>query len=698
LIIFLVKGQLVFADLLPAEDQTRHAPDALRRRIRQVLRRGYLAVAFALLMAIPSWAQQAPNNLAAKSLEELMNIQVTSASKKEQSLSQVAAAIFVITQEEIRRSGALNIPDLLRMVPGLDVGQINESTWAISARGFNLQSANKLLVLIDGRAVYTPLFGGVYWDTVDVPLEDIERIEVIRGPGGTVWGANAVNGVINIITKNTADTQGGLVTGGAGSEAQGFGTVQYGGKINEDNKYRVFTKYLSNDHFQDLDGQDGNDSWHLLHGGFRVDSTLSAKDSLTTQGDLYKGNEGAVIVHSVLLPPDNVNVNELAQLSGGNVLTRWSHTFSSRVDTTVQFYFDMYDRDGPEADESRATIDFDFQNHIRLGARQDLIWGAGYRHTDDETVGTIDQAFVPANNAGELFNVFIQDQIALAADRVSLYVGSKFANDYFTGFDVEPSVRLAWTPNTRRTFWASISRANRTPTQRDAGLNAALAALPGPAEVVLLGNPNMKSEHVIAYEAGYRAQPSNRVSVDVAAFFNSYNGLESLEPEPAFFDATSVPPLVVHPILLDNQLDGTTAGVEASVNWKVTHRWTLSPSYSFLEMNLHTDPTSQDTVSVADAEGSNPSHQAQLRSHMEFHRGINWDASAYFVGALPSQTVPSYTRLDMQLSWRLGERVQVSLVGQNLLKDHHEEFSDFLQSVNSSLIKRSAYAKFTWQF
>jgi iron complex outermembrane receptor protein len=208
----------------------------------------------------------------------------------------------------------------------------------------------------------------------------------------------------------------------------------------------------------------------------------------------------------------------------------------------------------------------------------------------------------------------------------------------------------------------------------------------------------MKSEHVIAYEAGYRAQPSNRVSVDVAAFFNSYNHLESLEPGPEFFEATPVPPILVHPIFLDNQLHGTTAGVEASVNWKVTHRWTLSPGYSFLEINLHTDPTSQDTISVEDAEGSNPEHQAQLRSHLEFPRGISWDANAYFVGALPAQLVPSYTRLDMQVSWRVAERVELSLVGQNLLKDRHEEFSDTVQSINSALIKRSAYAKFTWQF
>ena len=652
-----------------------------------------------LYWAVPVWPQQRPgSNLAQASLEDLLNIQVTSVSKKQQTLSRAAAAVFIITQEDIRRSGATNIPDLLRMVPGLDVAEINANTWAISARGFNLQFANKLLVLVDGRAVYTPLFGGVYWDTLDVPFEDIERIEVIRGPGGTVWGANAVNGVIDVITKGAAATQGGLVTGGGGSLAQGFGTMQYGGKIKKETNYRIFAKYLNNGPFADLNGQNADDSWHLLHGGFRLDTNLSAKDSLSTEGDFYNANEGAVIVHSVLSPPANVNEASTAILSGGNVLGRWNHIFSSRRDVTLQFYIDRYTRDGPESDDFRDTFDFDFQNHIALGTRQDLIWGLGYRHTADKTVGTIDQAFLPANSAGDLFNAFVQDQITVKADRIALFVGSKVSNDYFTGFDVEPSVRLAWTPSNRRTFWAAISRANRTPTRRDVGLNAALAALPGPVEVLLLGNPNMKSEHVVAYELGYRTQPVNGLSLDVAAFFNTYQGLESLDPSPAFFDSNSLPPVLVHPILLGNGMHGTTQGVEASVNWKATRRWTLSPGYSFLHMNLRTDATSLDTTSVRETEGSSPNHQVQLRSHMELWRRASWDANAYFVDNLPAQLIPSYTRLDTQVSWRLAERIELNLVGQNLLQDNHEEFNSFLQSVNSSQAKRSAYAKFTWQF
>ncbi len=643
-------------------------------------------------------AQTPPGDLTQVSIENLMNMEVTSVSKKEQKLSQVAAAIYVITQEDIRHSGATNIPDLLRMVPGMNVAQINSSTWAISARGFNFQFASKLLVLIDGRAVYTPLFGGVNWDTQDVPLEDIERIEVIRGPGGAVWGANAVDGVINIISKKAEATPGMLVTGGGGTQAQGFGTVQYGGKITGSTSYRIFTSYQSNNHFPDLNGQNAEDGWHLLDGGFRADTKLSQKNSLTTQGDLYTGSEGAIIVHSIFSPPDNVNVERLATLSGGNILGRWNHIFSSRCDTTVQFYFDRFKRDGPSAEETRDTIDFDFQNHVVLGARQDLIWGLGYRHSVDDTEGTVDQAFVPADSSRQLFNLFVQDQITLKPGRTYLYVGTKLEDSYFNGFELQPSVHLAWTPSTRRTFWAGISRASRTPTRRDVGLDAVLAALPGPSEVVLLGNPKMKSEHVIAYELGYRAQPTERFSIDVTAFVDTYHNLESTEPLPSFMDTGSVPPLLVFPKLLDNKLHGTTDGVEAFIKWKVLNRWTISPGYSFLQMHLHTDSTSLDTTSVVDAEGSNPRHQAQFRSHLELWRGFAWDANAYFVGRLPAQAVASYTRLDTQLTWRLMESVSLGVVGQNLLKDHHVEFNDAFQSVNSSQVKRSAYAKLTWQF
>ncbi len=308
-------------------------------------------------------------NVADLDVSQLMDVRVSSVSKTEQKMSRVAAAVFVITREDIRRSGATSIPDLLRMVPGLDVAQINANSWAISARGFNHQFSDKLLVLIDGRAVYTPLFAGVYWDVQDVVLEDIARIEVIRGPGAAVWGANAVNGVINISTRKASDTQGGLITAGGGSQELGFGTAQYGAKIGEDFSYRVFLKGFDHNHFPDLAAKDAADSWYLLHGGFRLDGNLSSKDSATFQGDIYGGSEGSQFSHIVsIAPPVNLNVNGSAELAGGNILSRWNHVFSAGSDTTLQVYFDRSERFGPQSNEDLNTFDLDFQHHLAVGA------------------------------------------------------------------------------------------------------------------------------------------------------------------------------------------------------------------------------------------------------------------------------------------------------------------------------------------
>jgi iron complex outermembrane receptor protein len=636
------------------------------------------------------------------SIEELMNESVTSVSKREQKLSQAAAALFVINQEDIRRSGAVNIPDLLRMVPGLDVAQINANTWAISARGFNHQFADKLLVLVDGRAVYTPTDGGVNWDTQDVPLQDIERIEVIRGPGATVWGANAVNGVINVITKQAKDTQGVLLTAGGGTQEQAFGTAQYGGKIGEDASYRVFTKYLDHNDLPDLTGRLTNDGWHLLHGGFRVDGSLSANDSVTAQGDIYRGREGAEIEHiASLSPPVNETVQGLGDLSGGDILGRWNHVLASGSDTTVQVYFDRYSRLGPSTFEARNTVDLDVQQHRRLGSRQDLVWGAGYRRSADRIGGTLDGAFVPAEQTIQLFSAFVQDQITLAPERAFLTLGTKLEHNAFTGFELEPSIRMTWTPSARNTLWAAVAEAARTPDRNDAGgdFNIVAFSLPNgtPAELGIVGNPQQKSEHLLATDLGYRVQASTRVSVDLAMFYNRYRELRTLEPGAPILETDPVLHYDI-PLVYSNQMHGMTQGLEVSAHFKVTDRWTLSPGYALLHMKLRTDPGSQDTTSVPDIEGSSPRHQAQLRSSMTLPRGFAWDTSIYFVGALPAQQVSSYTRLDTHFSWRVAEPLELSVVGQNLLKPLQVESNDLVTSVNPAQVKRSVYAKFTWTF
>lgn len=641
-------------------------------------------------------------DLTQMSLEELMNEPVTSVSKKEQKLSQVAAAIFVINQEDIRRSGALNIPGLLRMVPGLDVAQINANTWAISARGFNHQFSDKLLVLIDGRAVYQPTSGGVNWDTQDVPLEDIERIEVIRGPGATVWGANAVNGVINVITFQAKDTQGALLTAGGGTLDKAFGTARYGGAIGEEVSYRVFTKYLDRSDLTDLNGQNANDGWHLLHGGFRVDGTFTPKDSVTLQGDLYSGREGAIIEHiESIATSDNENVRRNADLAGGNVLGRWNHVVSSRFDTTTQFYFDRYTRSGPESNEERNTIDFDYQQHLILGSRQDLVWGAGYRRSADRIGGTIDESFIPSARTLQLFSAFLQDEITLRPDRVFLTIGMKLEHNDYTGFEVEPSIRMAWTPTSRNTFWAAASQAARTPTRDDVSGEFNIAAFPlpdgTPAVATIDGNYQEKSEHLLATELGYRVQANTWISIDVATFFNQYRDLRSVEPRLPFAVSGPVPYTEI-PFVFGNLLHGTTEGIEASAHFKITDRWTLSPGLAWLKMHLRADSISLDTTTAANIEGSNPGRQAQLRSSLNLSHGFSWDTSIYFVDGLPAQQLPSYTRLDTRLSWRPAERVELSLVGQNLLKERHVESNDIGTSVTASQVRRSAYAKVSWRF
>jgi len=659
----------------------------------------FLAICTATAAGYAQQAQSPAVDLASMKIEDLMNVHVTSVSKQDQKMSQVAAAVFVIAQDDIRESGATTIPDLLRMVPGLNVAQINSNTWAISARGFNSQFADKLLVLVDGRTVYTPTLAEVFWDTLDVPLEDIERIEVIRGPGGTVWGANAVNGIINIITKEAGETLGGLLEAGGGTVNQGFGLAQYGAKTRGGGTaFRVFTKYFNRSHFPDFSGQNGHDGSHLLHGGFRADSTSSKGDSTMLQADLYSGAEQETIVHSELSPPQNITVPRHVSLSGGDILGSWGHSFSSRSDLTLQAYLDHYTNSGPEARETRDTVDIDSHYHLLIGSRNDLSVGMGYRYTRNRTVGTIDQAFVPPHEDGHLYNVFAEDQITLQPDRWFLYAGVKLEDNYFRGFAAEPSFRIAWTPSTKQTLWAAVSDAHRAPSYRDVGLKATLAALPGPAAVVLLGNRGFEDEVVLAYELGYRTQIYKRLSIDLASFFNRYYDLQSIEPLPPFIEPNTSPALLILPKTFANNLYGTTGGVEASVHWKVTDRWTVSPGYSFLKIHLHTKPASQDLGGPADIAGSNPVHQAQLRSHWEFARGFGWDANAYFTGPLTEQLVASYTRLDSQLTWDLLERVQLSLVGQNLLSDHHVEFNDDLALVNSSAIKRNVFAKIVWTF
>lgn len=636
-----------------------------------------------------------PVDLTNATLDELINIEVGTPSRVPQPVSQVAAAIHVITQEDIRRSGATTIAEALRMAPGLDVARIDSSRWAISSRGFNDFFANKLLVLMDGRSVYTPLFSGVYWDVQDTLLDDIAQIEVIRGPGAAMWGANAVNGVINIITKNSADTQGTLINAGGGSEEQGFGSVRYGGKIKEGLTYRAYVKYFNRDDFKQLNGgPDGADEWDMYRGGFRTDWQISDQNSLRVQGDLYSGTVGQAIDITSATSLVSGKFEGRGEVAGGNVLSSYQQTFSETSDLTLQLYFDRTERTDLASREIRNTYDLDFQHRFGL-PRQELLWGFGYRLTTDElsdgVAGQNSLRFTDPERNDQLFSAFAQDVITVHPDDLKFTLGAKLEHNSYTGFEIQPNARLVWEPNADNTVWAAVSRAVRTPARFEHTLDAYFSQ--GAFAGGILGDPMYDSEELIAYELGYRVKVSSRVSLDLALFYNDYNDLR-------VFDFVGIrpvpPPRFGIPIFSpSNAMTGETYGGELAVNWRVCRNWRLFASYTALDMQLH-GKTAAGIFPEA-AEGESPHHQLQLRSYYDLPFNLQLDGSVSYVDALPTRGVPNYTRVDLRLGWRPCESFELSIVGQNLLDDRHPEFGPgFL--VNPNEIERSVYAKATWRF
>lgn len=643
---------------------------------------------------------QSRHDLTEVSLEDLMNIEVTSVSKKEQKLSKAGAAVFVITQEDIRRSGATNLPDVLRMAPGVHVARIDANTWAISIRGFTDRYGDKVLVLIDGRSVYTPSFSGVYWDQQQAPLENIERIEVIRGPGGTVWGANAVNGVINIITKGAEATRGALVSAGAGSETTADGLVQQGGALGSRGGYRVFARYFNVGNAVSERGRDAADGWHALQGGFRSDLRLSARDTMTVQGDVLRTRAGQPVfqVFSNALPLQKM-YDDKVTVAAGNLLGRWNHTLANGSDTSLQVYFDRYRRVNQGVIEVLNTIDVDFKHHAPLGARHDVVWGLGYRATSDHFTPGVSVAFAPARRTYGLFGVFAQDEIKLT-NALSLTLGSKFEHNAFTGGEAEPSAQLVWTPTSRQAVWLSAARAIRQPARTDSGLQVDVAVFPlqqgGFGVLKLIGAANPHAEQLHDFEIGYRTQVSKRLSLDLATFVSYYHHLQTTEPGEPYFTASPAPPHLVSPLVFDYKAHARNYGGELAATWNATSRWRISPSYAFLHMKVAPDPSSRD-ASVAEVAGYTPRHQFQIRSLWNLRRNLEWDSSLIRVSGLPSGNIAGYTRVDSRLGWRFGEYLELSVTGQNLLRPQHLEYPDAYQVLHTE-IERSAFVKMTWRF
>ncbi len=646
----------------------------------------------------PRRPRRPPADLTEMSLDELANLEVTSVSKKEQKLSEAAAAIFVITQEDIRRSGLTTIPELLRMAPGVDVARIDGADWAISARGFNDKYANQLLVLVDGRTVYTPLFSGVYWELQDLPPEDIERIEVIRGPGAAVWGANAVNGVINIITKEAKNTQGGLLTAGGGDKEGGFGTVQYGGTLGGKGYYRAFAKYFDQQPYWGPKGVGPADRRDLLHGGFRTDWQLSRRDGLTVQGDLYTGGVDGRLVVTSLTPPYNSGTYGRSERRGGNLLGRWTRTLSDGSDLSLQFYYDAYHRQNyRQLLEKRQTFDLEFQHRFRPSERHEIGWGLGARYSGDDVEGSFFVAFNPPRFRDRLFTVFAQDEIALVPERLHLTIGSRFEHNDFSGFEGEPNIRLLWSPDPQQSLWGAVSRAVQTPARNDRGLvlNPVVFVAPDGLPAVafaLRGAPSARTQTLLAYEIGYRRQISPRLSVDVASFYNVYDNLRTYKPGAPYVDSDPARHGVL-PLYFGNRMHGHTFGMDAVARWNMTGRWRLNGSYSWLAMRLHPDPA---TIAGATA-GQNPQHQFNAHSYIDLPWRVQFDTSLYFVAALPTPQIPSHYRLDTRFARRFGEQGELSFGAQDLLSSRHPEF---LPTGATQLFEvgRSLYGKVTWRF
>ena len=623
------------------------------------------------------------------SLEQLMEIEVTSVAKKEQTVWETAAAIYVITQEDIRRTGVTSIPEALRLAPGVTVNRIDANKWSIGVRGFGSRLSRSVLVLIDGRSVYTPLFAGVYWEAQDTFMEDIDRIEVIRGPGGTLWGANAVNGVINIITKSAKETQGLLASAGGGSEEKIFGGLRYGGQIGDDFSYRVYGKGFRRDAQFTPQVRDFDD-WQMGQAGFRTDWAPQKTDRLTIQGDAYGGKTGQRGVISNFSAPFSVIFEKDADLSGMNLLGRWSRASSESSNLALQVYYDRSFRREPSFEELRNTLDLDFQYRFKLTDHQELTWGLGYRYTRGKTDSVPTIAFSPKTRADNLFSTFVQDEIVLVQNFLRLTVGSKVEHNDYSGFELQPSARLLWTPAQRHAVWGSISRAVRTPSrvEHDLALIAALSpTIPSFGRVT--GNKSFDAEELLAYELGYRVQPTDRLSVDLAGFYNRYNDLLSLETGSSFLEP---PGNLIFPFLIENKMKAHVYGAELAADWRWLDWWRWRFAYSHVHINLTKAPGSTDISTEPSTEGSSPHNQFSLTSFIDLSGNLQFDSILRYVDNLPAQNVGPYLNLDLRLGWHATKNLELSLGGQNLLAGHHAEWS------GGTEIQRGIYTKATWRW
>jgi len=656
-------------------------------------------------MADKDVSQLSQVNVAGHTGSPSLDMPVSTVERQNSTVGKTPAAVFVITNEMIRRSGAQTIPDALRMVPGMNVAQLSSSEWAVSARGFNTEYAHDLLVQIDGRTVYDLFFGGVVWDVQDLILEDVERIEVIRGPGATIWGANAVNGVINIITKKAQDTQGVLLQGGAGSHELGYTNARAGGKIGEDLYYRFYGRWFDRGPSYLQDGGTAPDECHQGRSGFRMDYDASRSDAMTLQGDYYDGMAVSLLPNAIPTPPFTVSGNSV-HLNGENILYRWKHTMDEDSDWTFQTYYDRTERHylDPGYGLDTDIMDLDFQHRFPLGDRNAIIWGCGYRYWQDSFQNTQPSSafFITVNppaRTDHYFSYFLQDQITLEEDRWFLIGGSKFEHDPYTDFEYQPTVRLLWTPTKRHSIWAAVSRAVHMPNRQTDFAQTTLPRIgnsPFPPYVFpqVVGNPGLQSEELLAYEFGMRVQATERFSWDLATFYNQYDKLFSLLPGNFYHvPLTPLPPwdYFISEQNYRNGMSGETYGAELATNYAVNEKWRLQCAYTYTRLFLHTDPGQSYYVNPGDT----PFNQVYLQSSWDLGSSWQFDLIGRYVDNLYSSInapIPNYIAMDARLAWHNKKNLEVAVVGRNLTHGYYSEFD------SNYLVGPQVYGQITWRY
>ncbi len=639
------------------------------------------------------------NPLKQLTLEQLGNIEVTTASKAPEEVWKTPAAIYVITGEDIERSGVTTIPEALRLAPGVEVARIDGDKWSIGIRGFGSRLARSVLVLIDGRTVYTTLFAGTYWEVQDTMLDDIDRIEIIRGPGGTIWGPNAVNGVINIITKKSKDTHGTLASAGGGNVEQGFADLRHGGG---DDKldYRIYGKGFNRS--PQFHSDDRNfDGWQGGQAGFRSDWQKDDRNDYTLQGDIYDQAFGESVQATSYAAPYSQIIDGDAHLSGGNIMGKWVRTQGEGKDIQVQAYYDRANRHEPNLTDLRDTYDGDFLERFRLPGRQQISWGLGLRFTHaSNPVNFSGLTFQPSERTDKLYTAFFQDDIAVVQNKLTISLGSKLLRTNFSPVQLEPSARVLWTPTSTQTFWTAFTHAVRTPSDVERELFLLGYVGPGPGGLPFLArfnaNRNFRSEQMNGYELGYRKLLMKKIYVDIAGFYNHYSDLLSEDITGSPFIEDNPPPThILLPAEFGNGLVGTTKGVEIAPEWRPTKFWRLRGSYSYLQMDIEKSLGSLDVGSAPGINGSSPKHQILAQSGFDISKNFTLDLDYRYISELPGQIVAAYSTGDANFGWRVSQHFRILVAGRNLLQPHHAE--DGGDPGPLVQIKRSAYAKLTWQ-